>query len=353
MKGLVFVKQGVTEWRDIPEPVIKSPYDAIVRPAAVLPCTSDVHAIATGTLKGQIGQVLGHEAVGIVEEVGSEVKNFRPGDRVILPTEPSIWRTREAQQGMAKMRLSNELGMYGYFAEYASVFDADMNMAKIPDSISWEQAAVLPDVVATAFTTVEETEIEFGDTVVVMGVGPIGLMAVKGAELQGAGRIIAVGSRPKTLELAKELGASDVVDYKKGSILEQVFALTGGKPVDRVLIAAGGSASDAFGTALTMVRFGGIVTCLAGFLEDETVTLPNAAWFYGSTDKTIKTVRAKGGCVYLERLLSMVENGRFDPSVVISHQFYGLEKISDALEIMTNRDNSVIKPIVFTSEEFK
>lgn len=352
MKGLVLVRKGVTEWHDVPEPVIVSPYDAIVRPVAVLPCTSDVHAIATATLKEQMGKVLGHEAVGIVEEVGSKVKDFKPGDRVILATTSSIWHSLEAQKGMAKMNLSDPMGCYGYFAERTLAYDADMNLAKIPDNLSWEQAVILPDVVATAFSAVDSAEIQFGDTVVVMGVGPIGLMAVKGAVLKGAGRIIAVGSRPNTLEIAKQLGASEVVDYKKGSIIEQVFALTGGKPVDRVIIASGGNGSDAFGTALTLIRYGGIAVCLTAFLEDETITLPNAQWFYGSSDKTIKCVRANGGRVYLEGLLSMVENGRFDPTVVISHRFYGLEKVSDALDIMARRDQTVIKPVVYTDEKY-
>lgn len=352
MKGLVFTELNHTEWKEVNRPTLKNPYDAIARPLAVSPCTSDVHLIETGAIPTVFGKVLGHEGVGIIEEVGDQVKDFKVGDRVILPTVAVKWRSLLEQEGIGKLAQYNpyldedpETG--GFFAEYTTVYDADMNLGHIPDNVTLEQATMIPDVVATGFSAVEAADIRFGDTVLVMGIGPIGLMALNGCILKGAGRVIVVGSRPVTFDIARKLGASDCIDYKDGDIIEQVRNVTNGKPVDKVIIASGGNASDAFGAALTLVRFGGTISCLTAFLSDETVTLPNNQWLYGSWDKTIKTVQAQGGRVYLERLLSMVSNGRFDPSIVVSHKFYGMEKVSEALEMMSSRNREVVKPVVF------
>lgn len=352
MKGLILEAKNKVIWTDLKKPTIKSPFDAIARPLAVAPCTSDVHTIETVAMPEVLGTRLGHEGVGVVEEVGDKVKDFKVGDRVILPTEPIMWRTLEAQEGMGKMRLQDpytgdDPDYGGFFADYTLVYDADMNLAHIPDNVSLEQAAMVPDVVATGFSTVEATDIRFGDTVLILGIGPIGLMALNGSILKGAARTIVVGSRPVTFELAKKLGATDCINYKDGDIIKQVFDLTGGKPVDKVIIASGGDASASFSTALTLVKYGGIVSCLTAFLADETVSLPNAQWWYGSTDKTIKTVRAEGGRAYMDRLLALVSTGRIDPSILVSHKFHGMEKVIEALELMGTRDQTVVKPVVF------
>lgn len=348
----MLVEKNRTEWMDVKRPIIKSPFDAIVRPTAVSPCTSDVHLIETAAIPTVLGKVLGHEGVGVVEEVGDQVKDFKVGDPVILPTVPVVWRSLMAQEGMGKLEIrspydGDDPDISGFFADYVLVPDADMNLGHIPENVTLEQAVMIPDVAATGFSTVEASDIRFGDTVLILGIGPIGLMALNGSILKGAARTIVVGARPATFELAKQLGTTDCINYKDGGIVEQVMTLTRGKPVDKVIIASGGNASEAFGAALTLVRYGGIISCLSGFLYDETVSLPNAQWFYGTRDKTIKTVQAEGGRVYLERLLSMVSTGRFDPSIVVSHQFHGMEKVVDALEMMASRDQTIVKPVVF------
>ena len=353
MKGLVLVAKNEVKWMDVKEPVIKSPFDAIVRTEVVSPCSGDSHVIETASYPALFGKILGHEGVGIIEEVGSQVKDFKAGDRVILPTVPVKWRSLMAQNGIGKLDMespftSENPDYNGFFTEKVLVFDADMNLGHIPDDVTMEQASMVPDVMATGFSAAEAAGIKFGDTVLILGIGPIGLMALRGSVLKGAARTIGVGARPVTFELAKKMGATDLINYKDGDIVEQVFDLTNGKPVDKVIIGSGGNASDAFSAALTLVRFGGVVTCFAGFLYDEKVTLPNAQWNFGAWDKTIKTVQSEGGRVFLERLLALVSIGRVDPGVLVSHKFDGLDKIEEALHLMASRDQTVLKPIVYT-----
>jgi threonine dehydrogenase-like Zn-dependent dehydrogenase len=219
MKAYVLHGRGNAAWTDVPVPSLGQ-YDALVRPTAVATCTTDVHLIETAGLPAAVGKAIGHEAVGIVEEVGARVKDFKPGDRVIIPSAGSDWRHPRAQRGEAKYHqnnnpyLSDDPDTAGSFSELARAIDADQTLSHIPEGVTDEQAVMVPDMVATGFTGAERMEIQFGETVLVMGIGPVGLMGVAGAALRGAGRIIAVGSRPNTVELAKRYGATDIVDYK-------------------------------------------------------------------------------------------------------------------------------------------
>lgn len=142
----------------------------------------------------------------------------------------------------------------GVFAERFLIKDADTTLAKIPEGVSLEEALMCVDVVTTGFTGAEYADIKIGDTVVVMGIGPIGLMAVEGARHLGAGRIIAVGSRPVCTELAREFGATDVISYKDRDVVEQVLSMTNGVGADSVIICGGGDQS--FTQAVDMVRYG-------------------------------------------------------------------------------------------------
>lgn len=350
MKGFVLNGKDDVSWRD-DLPVTKvGPFDALVRPTMISPCTTDIHLIHAPMMPAVIGKAMGHEAVGIVEKVGPEVKFFKPGDLVACSAIQPDWRTIEAQEGMGK--LNDKCHYYttdpekgGCFAELYHVFDADMNLAPIPEGVTTEQAIALVDMGVTGFTAVDSANIKFGDTVVIYGVGPVGLMSVRGAVLKGAARVIGVGSRQVCFDVAKQFGATDIVDYKKGDVFEQVMELTNGKPVDSVII-TGGSA-ESYGIALKIIKVGGTVVNLAAFFNDETVVLPNAAWMYGIEDKTIKTSKIQGGRAYLERLLKLTQYGRIKPELIITHRFHGLEKIEDACALMDSRDQSVIKPAVF------
>ncbi|MFP3153459.1 zinc-binding dehydrogenase [Lachnospiraceae bacterium ZAX-1] len=350
MKGFVLNSKDNVSWRD-DLPITKvGPLDALIRPTVISPCTTDIHLIHAPMMPSAIGKAMGHEAVGIVEKVGSEVAFFKPGDLVAVSAIQPDWRTIEAQENMGK--LNDKCHYYttdpekgGCFAEFYHVFDADMNLAPIPEGVTTEQAIALVDMGATGFTAVDSANIKFGDTVVIYGIGPVGLMCVQGAILKGAARVIGVGSRQVCFDVARQFGASDLVDYKKGDVCDQVFKLTNGKPVDSVIITGGSTAS--YGTALKMIKVGGTVVNLSGFFDEDTVVLPNAAWMFGIEDKTIKTCKIQGGRAYLERLLKLTQYKRLQPELIITHRFHGLEKIEDAVSLMSSRDQSVIKPAVF------
>ena len=173
--------------------------------------------------------ILGHEATGEVVEVGSMVKDFKPGDRVIVPAITPDWNSLEAQNGfsmhsggmLAGWKFSNFKD--GVFAEYFHVNDADGNLALIPEGMDPVAATMLSDMVPTGFHGVELADVKFGDEVLVIGIGPVGLMAVAGTALRGASNIYAVGSRPVCAAAAKAYGATEIIDYHNGPIAQQVM----------------------------------------------------------------------------------------------------------------------------------
>lgn len=261
MKGFAMRKIGKTGWveKDTPE---CGPLDAIVKPLAVSPCTSDVHTVWEGAIGERTDMILGHEAVGEVVEVGSLVKDFTSGDKVIIPAITPDWSSPESQAGfsmhsggmLAGWKFSNFKD--GVFADYFHVNDADGNLALLPDELDVAEAVMLSDMVPTGFHGVELAEIKFGDDVCVVGIGPVGLMAVAGAALSGAANIYAVGSRPVCSQVAREYGATDIINYRDGDLVEQIMDKTNGKGVDKAIV-AGGTATETFNQVLKILKPGG------------------------------------------------------------------------------------------------
>ena len=244
MKGYAMLKIGESGWIEKERPIC-GPMDAICKPLALAICTSDIHTLWEGAIGERHNMILGHEGCAEVVEVGNMVKDFKPGDRVLIPAITPDWNSLEAQRGFS-MHSGGMLEVWKYsnfkdgvFSEYFHVNDADGNLALLPDNINTVDACMLSDMVPTGFHGVELADVQFGDTVLVVGIGPVGLMAVAGANLRGASRIIAVGTRPVCREAAQGYGAEDFVSYKNGSISEQVLAMTDGKGVDKVVIAGG------------------------------------------------------------------------------------------------------------------
>jgi len=232
----------------------------------------------------------------------------------------------------------------GVFGEFFSVNEADANLALLPDGIKAEDALMLCDMVATGFHGAEMAEVTFGDNVAVIGIGPVGLMAVAGCALHGAGRILAVGSRPNCIDVAKKYGATDIVNYRNGCIVQQIMELTGGKGVDKVIIAGGDN--DTFAQAVTMVKAGGIVSNIAYLGEGDTVAIPRVEWGVGMGHKRIVGGLTPGGRMKMEKLARLLTYGRLDTSLLISHRFTGFENIEKALYLMKDKPRDLIKPIV-------
>nr|3FPL_A Chain A, NADP-dependent alcohol dehydrogenase [synthetic construct] len=349
MKGFAMLGINKLGWIEKERPVAGS-YDAIVRPLAVSPCTSDIHTVFEGALGDRKNMILGHEAVGEVVEVGSEVKDFKPGDRVIVPCTTPDWRSLEVQAGfqqhsngmLAGWKFSNFKD--GVFGEYFHVNDADMNLAILPKDMPLENAVMITDMMTTGFHGAELADIELGATVAVLGIGPVGLMAVAGAKLRGAGRIIAVGSRPVCVDAAKYYGATDIVNYKDGPIESQIMNLTEGKGVDAAIIAGGNA--DIMATAVKIVKPGGTIANVNYFGEGEVLPVPRLEWGCGMAHKTIKGGLCPGGRLRAEMLRDMVVYNRVDLSKLVTHVYHGFDHIEEALLLMKDKPKDLIKAVV-------
>ena len=254
------LKIGQTGWIEKEVPAC-GPLDAICRPLALAPCTSDVHTVWAGAIGDRHNMILGHEAVGEVVEVGSLVRDFKAGDKVLVSAITPDWGSLAAQEGyamhsggmLAGWKFSNFKD--GVFAEYFHVNEADANLAHLPEGMDLGAACMISDMVPTGFHGAELADVQYGDSVCVIGIGPVGLMAVAGAALRGAGRLFAVGSRPNCVEVAKAYGATDIINYREGDIVAQILDKTGGKGVDKVIIAGGDN--DTFIQAINMLKPGG------------------------------------------------------------------------------------------------
>lgn len=356
MKGFAMLKIGEVGWieKDIPE---CGPMDAICKPLAIAICTSDVHTVWEGAVGDRHDMILGHEGVGEVVKVGSMVKDFKPGDRVLVPAITPDWNSLEAQAGysmhsngmLAGWKFSNFKD--GLDAQYFHVNDADGNLAHMPADMTLEEGCMLSDMVPTGFHGVELADVQFGDTVLVIGIGPVGLMAVAGAALRGASRIIAVGTRPNCVEVAKKFGATDFVSYKNGTIEEQVLAMTGGKGVDRVVIAGG--TVKTFESAVKSLKAGGKIGNVNYLGSGDFITVPRVEWGVGMGHKQINGGLMPGGRLRMEKLGALISAKKIDVSLLCTHVFHGWEHIPEALQLMKDKPAALIKPVVILDNDIK
>lgn len=255
MKAVVFHGIGDIRLEDVADPRIEQPNDAIVRITASAICGTDLH-IVRGTMGGmEPGTVLGHEGVGVVEEVGPNVRNFKGGERVVIPSTIACGYCAYCREGyFAMCDTANPNGkqagtafyggpqMTGAFnglqAEKARIPLANVNLVRLPDGITDEQAIMLSDIFPTGFFGADNAEIDPGDTVAVFGCGPVGQFAIASARLMDAGRIFAVDTIPSRLELARAQGA-ECIDFNADDPVAVLQDLTGGIGPDRVIDAVG------------------------------------------------------------------------------------------------------------------
>jgi threonine dehydrogenase-like Zn-dependent dehydrogenase len=340
---------GNVGWLEKDRPAC-GPLDAIVRPTMVAPCSSDTH-VSHGGSGPRENLILGHEAVGIVDEVGSDVASIKPGDYVVVPCVTPHWLAPGVQNSRST---SHDVGPFGSFklvgskdgvmAEFFHVNLADANLTTLPEGVSPEAALMIVDMMSTGFHGAEAADIETGDTVVVIGIGPVGLMAIAGAGLHGAGRLIAVGTRPAAIDVARAYGATDVISYKAGPIDAQVREMTGGVGADRVIVAGG--SGETFVQAIRMTRPTGIVSNINFFDISDVFAIPALDWGLGMINVDIRGGFCPGGAVRMEKLLDVVKYGRCDPTKIISHRFTGFDQIPDAFELMDVKAPDLIKPVV-------
>lgn len=255
MKAIVFHGIGDIRLDDVAEPRIEAPTDAILGITASAICGTDLHMIR-GTMPGmKPGTVLGHEAVGVIEEVGPDVRNLAPGDRVVVPSTIACGACETCRDGeYAQCEVANPNGpeagtaffggpeatgpFHGLQAERARIPFANVGPVKLPREVSDDQAIMLSDIFPTGWYGADLADVRPGSTVCVLGCGPVGLFAIVSARLMGAGRIFAIDCLPDRLEAARALGA-ETIDYDHEDPVETVKRLTRGKGVDCVIEAVG------------------------------------------------------------------------------------------------------------------
>lgn len=335
---------GIVE-KERPEP---GPFDAVIKPTKGLICTSDCH-----TVHGAIGErkdrTLGHETVGVVEEVGAEVEDFEPGDRVAVGAITPDWNSMAAQDGHPSQ--SNEaLGGWkfanvkdGTFAEYVHVNDADGNLAHIPDGVTDHEAVYTADMMSTGFAGAENADIPIGGTVAVFAQGPVGLMATKGAVLQGAGEIIAVETVENRRALAREYGADRVVDFQAEHPVEAIMEATDGAGVDAAIEALG--ADETLQDCIKVTKPGGTVSNVGYHGDGEFRHIPRMEWGVGMAEIDIVTDLCPGGRLRISRLLRLLEQERVDPTKMTTHEF-DFQDIRDAFDLMDSKEDDIIKPLI-------
>lgn len=350
MKAAVFVEPGRIELQDKPIPEI-GPNDALLRITTTTICGTDVH-ILKGEYPVAAGLTIGHEPVGIIEKLGSNVQGYQEGQRVIAGAICPSFTSYACQDGVASQdggacschgykpmggwRFGNTID--GTQAEYVLVPDAQANLAPVPDGLTDEQVLMCPDIMSTGFGGAEKADIRIGDIVAIFAQGPIGLCATAGARLRGASCIIVVDGVEERLAISRQMGADVTLNFHDVDVVEEILKLTGGRGVDAAIEALG--TQSTFEQALRVLKPGGTLSSLGVYSED--LKIPLGALHAGLGDHRIITSLCPGGKERMRRLLNVVASGRVDFGALVTHQ-YKLDAITEAYDLFANQRDGVLK----------
>jgi threonine dehydrogenase-like Zn-dependent dehydrogenase len=373
--------------QDVPDPEIVNPRDAIVRITSTAICGSDLHLYNGLIPTMERGDVLGHEFMGEVVEVGRGVRNLAAGDRVVVPfciacgdcffckrqlysccenSNPNAWMA-EKMFGHSPAGLfgySHMLGGYaGGQAQYARVPFADVGPLKVPDGMDDEQVLFLSDIFPTGYMAAENCDIQPGDTIAVWGCGPVGLFAMKSAWMLGAERVIAIDRFPKRLRMAQEHCRADTLNYEEVDIYEALAEMTGGRGPDACIDAVGMEAHTTGPVFLydrvkqaTMLETDRPIALRQAILacrNGGTVSVPGVygGWLdkvpFGALMNKALTIRT--GQTHMQRymrpLLERIQNGEIDPSFVITHRL-PLEEAPAGYDMFVGKDDECVKVVL-------
>ncbi|MGW3176483.1 zinc-dependent alcohol dehydrogenase family protein [Streptomyces sp. NPDC001153] len=347
MKGFVFHGPGQASWQDVPDPAVKEPTDAIVKVGAVTICGTDLHILKGDVPEVRSGTVLGHEAVGEIVEVGSDVRTVRPGDRVLMSCITSCGRCRFCRDGSYGQCRGGGGWILGHLvdgtqAEYVRVPYADLSVHPLPAAVPSEEAVLLADIFPTSYEVgVLNGHVRPGDTVAIVGAGPIGLAAVATARLFAPERIISVDMAPARLEAARRLGADAVADAREepGQL---VADLTDGLGADVVMEAVG--VPESFELCTRMVRPGGHVANIGVHGRPATLHLE---------DLWIRNVTITTGLVDTSStptLLRMAAAGRLPTGQLVTHTL-PLDHMEEAYDVFSRATETGALKIVLGGEQ--
>lgn len=372
----------------VPDPVIVDPTDVIVKITSTAICGSDLHLYDGYMPTMESGDILGHESMGEVVEIGAEVSTLNIGDRVVIPftiscghcffCEKTLYACCDTTNPNAEMARKvmghSPAGIFGYShllggfsggqAEYLRVPYADVGPIKIKSGLPDERVLFLSDIFPTGYMAAENAHIEAGDTVAVWGCGPVGQFVIQSCWMMGAGRVIAIDRVPERLSMAQEYGKAEIVDFEEEDVYDRLMAMTNGRGPDRCIDAVGCEAhgTGSFDAVLDKAKAAlylatdrphalreAIMCCRKG----GTVSIPGvyvglldhmpmgAAMNKGLTLKMGQTHVQR----YLEPLLEMIEDGQIDPSFVITHRL-GLEDGPQAYQTFRDKEDGCIKVVL-------
>lgn len=337
MKALVFEGIRRIACSTVPDPALAEPGDVVVRVQAAAICGSDLHVYRGLETGLDAGTVMGHELAGEVVEAGPGVSRFRPGDLVVSPFTTSCGGCFYCRLGLTARCVRGQLfgwveegrGLHGVQAEYVRVPLADSTLVAVPEGAPPEEALFAGDILATGWFGAESAGAGPGKSVAIVGCGPVGLMAAIAARELGAERVFAVDALPDRLALAARWGA-EPVDFQAEDPIDRIQEETGGRGADAVVEAVG--TPQASRLAFDLVRPGGTIAAVGVHVEDHLAFAPGEAY-----DKNL-TYRA-GRCparAYMNRLLPLVQSGKYDLSALISHRFT-LDQGPDGYDLFDRR----------------
>ena len=321
--------------------------EAVIRVTLTTICGTDLH-IVRGEYPVKPGLVIGHEPVGVIEELGPGVTGYEVGDRVLVGAITPCGQCRACLSGQQAQcghghgyevvggwQFGNTIN--GAQAEYLLVPHAQANLAKIPDGLRDEQVVLLADIASTGFGGAESGGVRIGDTVVVFAQGPIGLCATAGAKLMGAALVIGVDGDETRLAASRRMGADVALDYRATDVVAEVLRLTGGG-ADVAIEALG--TPQTFENCLRCLRPGGTLSSLGVYSGK--LHIPYDAFAAGIGDHRIVTTLCPGGKERMRRLMEMVRSGRFDPTPLLTHTF-SLDDIREGYRVFGDRLDGVLK----------
>lgn len=350
MRATVF--HGVNDIRveDVPRPHA-GPGEAVIRVTLTTICGTDLH-IVRGEYPVKPGLVIGHEPVGVIEELGVGVTGYKIGDRVLVGAITPCGQCNACLSGKLSQcghgsgyeaiggwRFGNTIN--GAQAEYLLVPSAQANLARIPDDVTDEQVILLSDIASTGISGAESGGVRIGDAVAVFAQGPIGLCASLGAKLMGAAIVIGVDGDDNRIAMARKMGVDVVIDHRKVDVIDEIRKLTGGIGVDVAIEALG--TQPTFETALRVLRPGGTLSSLGVYSGK--LQVPYDAFAAGLGDHRIVTTLCPGGKERMRRLIEMVRRGKLDLRPLLTHRFK-LADINEAYKLFGERRDGVMKVVI-------
>lgn len=345
MRALVYHGPGKRSWDTVPNPTIQLPTDAIVKIDTATICGTDLHILKGDVPEVKIGTILGHEAVGTVVETGAAVTNFQIGDHVLVSCITSCGSCRFCKEARYGQCTGGGGWIFGHLinglqAEYARIPFADNSLYKVPSGLTDEQVLFLSDILPTSFEVgVLNGGVRPGDTVAIVGAGPIGLAAVMTAKLFTPARIVVIDLDDGRLAKAKEFGADVIINNGGEDAVKRVLQLTGGLGADVAIEAVGVPAT--FELAAELIRAGGKLANVGVHGKPATLHLEKL-W--------IKDVTITTGLVdtrTIPQLLSLIQGGRLNPTVLSTHRF-SMDQAMEAYDVFADAAKTHALKVVLT-----